>query len=221
MYVWYAAYGSNADDARLRHYLLNCREPAAPLASRAVELPGTLYFATESPVWGGGRGFYDPEAPGTVYARAHLITAGQFSDITDQEMYRRPGAGAGTRTGPRPDAQTQTELKLAEAVVRGRVRLGPGRYETVVCAGDIDGVPLLTFTAPWALGEVELREPSEAYVRRIAAGLHAAGAWAAEEIAAYLARCPGAAGRFTADDVLTLLAGGPGRLPPTPSGEPN
>ncbi|MET9953193.1 histone deacetylase [Streptomyces sp. NPDC006339] len=213
MYVWYAAYGSNADGARLAHYLLKCREPAAPLASRAVELPGAVYFATESPVWGGGRGFYDPEAHGTVYARAHLITAGQFSDIAAQEMYRLPGTALAR--------DRETELKLAEAVARGRVRLGPGRYETVVCAGDIDGVPLLTLTAPWALGEVELREPSEAYVRRIAAGLHASGAWAPEEIAAYLAGCPGAAGRFTADDVLTLLARGPGRLPPTPSGEPN
>ncbi|GAA3393284.1 hypothetical protein GCM10017752_33720 [Streptomyces roseoviridis] len=209
MYVWYAAYGANTDATRLGQYLRRCREPAAPLASRAVELSGVVYFATESPVWGGGRGFYDPEEPGTVYARGHLITLGQFADIAAQEMYRDPA------TAPHRDS------RLTEAVTHGRVRLGPGWYETVVCAGDVDGVPLLTFTAPWTLGEVELREPAEAYVRLIANGLRASGAWAAEDIAAYLAGCPGAVGRYTADDVLGLLAEGPGRLPPTPSGEPN
>lgn len=190
-YVWYAAYGSNMDLERLGRYLRRCREPAAPLESRAVVLPGGVYFATESPVWGGGRAFYDPAADGSVFARAHLITVGQFSDILVQEMYREPGV--------------EPDLDVDDVVVRGRVALGPGRYETLVCAGDVDGVPLLTFTSPWAPADVELREPSAAYVRQLAAGLRAAGGWDAPEIAGYLAACPGAAGRWSADDVLGLM----------------
>ncbi|MFI8824119.1 histone deacetylase [Streptomyces sp. NPDC053431] len=201
MHVWYAAYGSNTDGARLGRYLLRCRDRAAPVASRSVVLDGALYFATESPVWGGGRGFYDPDAPGSVFARAHLITVGQFSDIAAQEMYREPDA----------------DLDLSWAVARGRFAFGPGRYETVVCAGDLDGVPLLAITAPWAMGEVEPRVPAESYVRHIAVGLRASGAWDAEEIAGYLARCPGVVGHWSAADVLALI----GDPSSTPSGEPD
>ncbi|MEV5972061.1 histone deacetylase [Streptomyces sp. NPDC051921] len=200
MYVWYAAYGANTDGARLGRYLVRCRDRAAPVESRGVVLGGAVYFATESPVWGGGRGFYDPDASGSVFARAHLITVGQFSDIAAQEMYREPVA----------------DLDVSEAVARGRVSFGPGRYETVVCAGDIDGVPLLALTAPWAVGEVEFRVPSEAYLRRIAAGLCASGVWDAGEVAGYLARCPGALGHWSAADVLALIDS----TSSTPSGEP-
>ncbi|MEU8621119.1 histone deacetylase [Streptomyces sp. NPDC048623] len=208
-YVWYAAYGSNMHRARLVRYLDGCRDRAAPRASRAVELDGVLYFATESAVWGGGRGFYDPDAAGRAFARAHLISGGQFSDIAALEMYGEPGA----------------DLDLAEVVARGRVAFGPGRYETVVCAGELDGRPLLTLTAPWALAEVELRPPSEAYLRHLAAGLRESGAWTDQEIARYLAGRPGAAGTWTPPDVLALLdlsetspASPPPPAPPPPPG---
>ncbi|MFI8517351.1 histone deacetylase [Streptomyces sp. NPDC085481] len=153
-------------------------------------LPGVVHFATESVVWGGGgRAFYDPGGEGLVLGRAFLVTAGQFSDIAAQEMYRQPGQ----------------DLDLAAVVARGRVEFGPGRYETVVCAGEMDGVPLLTFTAPWGVGDVESRPPSVAYLRHIVAGLREAGDWEGEEIAAYLGACPGVAGRWTAGDLLRLL----------------
>ncbi|HEY3483483.1 MAG TPA: histone deacetylase, partial [Streptomyces sp.] len=69
---------------RLRYYLQGgrptdgsrtypgARDTRMPVRSEAVELPGTVYFATESLVWTGGRAFYDPGAAGTVWARAHL-----------------------------------------------------------------------------------------------------------------------------------------------------
>lgn len=193
MDVWYAAYGSNMHLERLGRYLAGCRDGSAPRESRAVELGGVLYFATESAVWGGGRGFHDPDAVGRTLARAHLISDRQFSDIAALEMYREPGTG--------------TELDLAEAVARGRLALGPGRYETVVCAGELDGVPLLTFTAPWAVAAVELRAPSEPYLRHLTAGLRESGAWTDQEIARYLAGSPGAAGTWTEADVLDLLSG--------------
>ncbi|MEV6331493.1 histone deacetylase [Streptomyces sp. NPDC051909] len=191
MDVWYAAYGSNMHRERLGRYLAVCRDRTEPRVSRAVELGGVLYFATESAVWGGGRGFHDPDSDGRTFARAHLISAGQFSDIAALEMYREPGPG--------------TELDLAEAVARGRLAFGPGRYETVVYAGELDGLPLLTFTAPWAVADVELRAPSEPYLRHLAAGLRESGAWTDHEIARYLADSPGAAGTWTETEVLGLL----------------
>jgi hypothetical protein len=203
--VWYVAYGSNTAAERLRCYLAGGRPPGAsrtypgardprmPAASVAGELPGVLYFATHSPVWQGGRAFYDPTGTGTCWARAHLLTAAQLSDIAAQEMYVPPGR----------------DLDLSPALATGRSRLGPGRYETVVCPGDLHGRPLLTFTAPWHLGEVPLTVPSAPYVRVIAAGLHEAAHWPPHAVAAYLASRPGAAGHWTAEQVLGLAGEAP------------
>lgn len=157
--LWYAAYGSNMHLDRLTCYLTGgrphgglrtypgCRDPRRPVRTTPVMLPGLLYFATESQVWTGGRAFYDPgpglapadDGPGRpgayeLPARAYLLTLSQFSDIAAQEMYREPGG----------------DLDLTEALTRGRARIGPGRYETLVCAGLLDGYPVLTFTAPGA-----------------------------------------------------------------------
>jgi hypothetical protein len=204
--VWYTSYGSNTHAARLACYLTGgapagaartypgCRDRTPPRRSVPVELDGTVYFATHSPVWGGGRAFYDPDAPGRVLARAHLVTAGQFSDIAAQEMYAEPG----------------TDLDLAEVLSTGRSTLGPGRYETLVRAGALDGLPMLTFTAPWALADVPWTAPSAAYLEHLAAGLREAGRWDAATVARYLAARPGAAGHWTAaGGVLTPAGPGP------------
>ncbi|SFE30340.1 hypothetical protein SAMN05216251_102431 [Actinacidiphila alni] len=181
--VWYVAYGSNTHMARLRCYVEGgrgvagggreypgCRDRRMPERSVGVELPGAVYFATRSPVWGGGRAFYDPGAKGRVWARAHLLTVGQFSDVAAQEMYAAPGR----------------DLGLTRVLAEGREELGPGRYETLVHAGDLDGLPLLTFTAPWAAGAVPHVPPSPAYLAHLAAGLREAGRWSDEAITGYL-----------------------------------
>ncbi|WP_426363558.1 histone deacetylase [Streptomyces sp. E-08] len=209
--VWYAAYGSNTHAERLRYYLdggrppeaarefPGCRDPRPPERSVPVVLPGRVYFAGDSPVWGGGLAFYDPAPDGTAWGVAHLLTAGQFSDIAAQEMYREPG----------------DDLDLAEVVATGCGALGPGRYETLVCPGLLDGLPVLTFTAPWSMPHEDgLRAPSAAYLRHLAAGLGRTGAWAHTEVAAYLAACPGAAGHWTAAAVAGLS------VPTAPTGPP-
>ncbi|MFI1150061.1 hypothetical protein [Streptomyces sp. NPDC020817] len=102
--VGYASYASNMHTDRLAAYIAGgtppgagrtypgCRDRRAPERSVAVELAGRLCFATESPVWTGGRGFHDPTAPGRMRARAHLVTVGQVSDIAAQEVYEEPTA---------------------------------------------------------------------------------------------------------------------------------
>jgi hypothetical protein len=107
-------------------------------------LPGGIYFALESPQWTGGMAMYDPGLPGEAAARAYLMTAGQFADVVAQEIYREPGVDLDV---------------LADVVEHGRVELGPGRYETLVHAGDRDGYPIFTFTAPWSAGDVESKSP--------------------------------------------------------------
>ncbi|WP_343036020.1 histone deacetylase [Streptomyces cyaneogriseus] len=154
-----------------------------------MELTGAMYFATESPVWGGGRAFYDPDASGRVLARAHLITVEQFADIAAQEMYRQPGV----------------DLDLVDALTQGRDVLGGGRYETLVCAGQVDGLPVLTFTAPWGMNDIQWVPPSPAYVRFLASGLLSTGAWDEDAVATYVAACPGASGHWSSKDIAALL----------------
>ncbi len=199
--IWYTSYGSNMHLDRLAAYIQGgrppgasreypgCRNPAMPARSIPVELTGAMYFATESPVWGGGRAFYDPQVTGRVLARAHLVTAQQFADIAAQEMYREPG----------------TDLDLGDVLMRGRASLGGGRYETLVCAGQVDDVPVLTFTAPWSMSDVQWVPPSADYVRFLASGLLAAGVWDMEAVASYVASCPGASGHWSEGSITDLL----------------
>ncbi|MFD4904165.1 hypothetical protein [Kitasatospora purpeofusca] len=134
-------------------------------------------------------GFYDPTQDGEMPVRAYLITEQQFSDIAAQEMHRAPGA----------------DLDFTRVLTSGRDQLGPGRYETLVCPGALDGVPLLTFTAPWRLTDAELNAPSAPYLANFARGLAEAHGWPLGRSAEYLATRPGAAGYWTAQAVLEAL----------------
>ncbi|MET9704998.1 histone deacetylase [Streptomyces griseus] len=201
-WVWYTSYGSNMYLERLAYYIKGgqppgaskkypgCRDRRMPSRSVSVELQGALYFATESLVWGGGRAFYDPTADGKVFARAHLVSASQFSDIAAQEMYRSPGE----------------DIDLSAVLSSGVARLGDGRYETLVLAGGLEKFPVLTFTAPWGVVDVSPVPPTSAYLRFIASGLLEAGSWDAGTVAAYLAKSPGAAGHWTAEEIRSLIA---------------
>ncbi|MET7369501.1 histone deacetylase [Streptomyces sp. NPDC005566] len=166
-----------------------CRDRRLPSRSVPVELAGALYFATESQVWGGGRAFYDPEGEGRLHARAHLVSASQFADIAAQEMYREPGE----------------DLDLSEVLTAGVARIGSGRYETLICAGRLEGLPVLTFTAPWSADDVAPVPPSRDYVRFLVSGLLEAGAWDTATVAAYVASSRGAAGHWSERAIRELM----------------
>lgn len=202
--LWYAAYGSNMHPERLARYLRGgtppggrrahpgCRDPRPPERAVPVMLRGLVYFATESDVWGGGRAFYDPDAPDEeAPAHAYLVSRGQFSDIAAQEMGRLPG----------------DDLDLSGVLRSGRARFGPGRYETLVRAGTLDGLPVLTFTAPRPFRSRALppNAPSAAYLRHLGAGLMASHGWDAARAAAYLASRPGAREVWTPEAIAELL----------------
>ena len=213
--VWYAAYGSNMSAARFRCYLVGgrpvggarvypgCRDRRMPRRSAGVVLPGQLYFAGESRVWGGGMGFYDPLDPGEMPARAYLVTVSQFADVVAQEMHRdpEPGPGRGQGRGPGPG------IDLREVLRSGRAVLGPGRDETLVCPGTLDRRPVLTFTAPGRSGAAEWAPPSAGYLRQLAAGLREAHGWGVDRAAAYLASRPGARGAWTAAGIAEAVCG--------------
>lgn len=200
--IWYAAYGSNMHAARFAFYIQGgtppgsrktypgCRDGRLPRRTLPVMMPGGIYFALESPAWTGGMAMYDPDLPDEAAARAYLITRPQFSDLAAQEMYRAPGV----------DIEV-----LDDVVTHGRVRLGDGRYETLVYAGDLDGSPLITFTAPWSSADVALNPPAAPYLAMLASGLRESHQWDAEQITAYLGKRPGVAGVWTPADLEDLV----------------
>jgi hypothetical protein len=138
-----------------------------------------VYFAGESPQWGGGVAFYDHETPGPAVGRAYLVTAQQFADIAAQEMYRVPDPD---------DPIEEIVLGGLDPELDGRHHVGPGHYETLVEVGRIGGAPMLTFTAPHGIDHVEHNAPSEAYLAMLADGLREGHGWDDEAIRSYFDR---------------------------------
>ena len=152
--VWYAAYGSNLEADRFQCYLEGgcppgaartypgARDPGEPLDSRPFRMGGRVAFAWRSLTWGGGVAFHEPDAEGETLARAYLVTVAQFADVLEQEMGREPGV----------------DHDLAEVLAGGRHMVGPGHYETLHLAGELDGHPVLTFSTP-DVAELGLHAP--------------------------------------------------------------
>ncbi|OLT18443.1 hypothetical protein BJF80_15140 [Serinicoccus sp. CUA-874] len=227
MLVWYAAYGSNLHRGRFLRYLqggrpdgahrtyAGARDAAAPRDDVAYHLPGQLRFGWTSPTWGGGIAFYEAsggegrpsgaepeegEGP-EVLARAYLLTDEQFADVVAQEMRRAPGAA----------------LDLTPTLRAGRHAYGPGRYETVHHVGDLEGRPVLTFTAdrPTDLSE---NAPAPAYLRTIASGLVDAHRLSLDEVVRYLRRSPAVGAAWTPGELTELLGEGNTLAGPPPPG---
>ncbi len=185
-HVWYVSYGSNMAAERLSCYVLGgcppggtrvnpgARDPSPPARSLPVDLPGTVYFAGESPQWGGGVAFYDHETPGRAVGRGYLVSSGQFADIVAQEVYRVPQEG------------DPLEAVVTSPLRSGGHTLGPGRYETLLEVGRYDGLPLLTFTCPHGAGHVPHSRPTEAYLDMMRTGLRESRGWDVETIEEYL-----------------------------------
>ncbi len=220
-FVWYVGYGSNLSAARLGCYLGGGRAPGAARTQpgardatparedRPVDLPGTVYFAWESPTWGGGIAFYDhaagppggpgasDDAAGTAAAgRGYLLGHDQVLDVLTQEMHRHPGVD--------PDPALDVD-----AVLAGRPQvLGTGRYERVEPLPPIEGLPALTLTSPVPLADTPTTAPSAGYLRVLADGLADSRGWDAAASGRYLAGLPGAAGTWTPAEVAAAVTAG-------------
>ena len=169
-HVWYVSYGSNMARDRLACYLQGGRPPGAmvtypgardgtlPQAEAGIDLPGTIYFAGESKVWGGGMAFYDHSVPGPTPAKAYLITAEQFADVAAQEMNRPP----------EPDSPL--ERLVFDLPAGSSHSVGPGGYETLLVLDHADGVPMVTFTAAHGSADTEHTQPQEPYLAMLRTG---------------------------------------------------
>ncbi len=193
--VWYAAFGSNLSTARLGCYLAGgvprgasreyegCRDPTPPRDVRVVTLPGSVRFAGESSVWGGGMAFYTPGATGAVHARAYLLRLEQFGDLVAQET-RHPVGSA---------------FELAED---GPTRHGMSQvYDVVLDLGELDGHRMLTLSSS---SDRPARAPSKAYVRTLLDGLAEGFSLELEDRIAYLAALAGMSPVWTEQELREL-----------------
>lgn len=188
--IWYASYGSNLCAARLACYVVGgrpqggrrtypgARDTTPPTRDIALTLPGRIYFAGRSTTWGGGMAFYDHEAPGPTPARAYLVTPEQFADIAVQER----------DDVPHPDSLVERALRdpAVLAAEDDSVQCGEGLYSRLLRVGTIDGAPVLTFTAPHGIDDVEHVAPTAPYLAMIGAGLAESHRWSQAEITSYL-----------------------------------
>lgn len=184
--VWYASYGSNLSRERFLHYLgggrpeganrtyPGARDDTQPADDRALTLPGEMFFAWESPTWGGGIAFYDADSPGPTLARAYRVSEQQFADVAAQERHELPGE----------------DLDLSHVLEHSRHHLGPGRYEALHLVGELDGLPVLTFTAPDP-SVLQRNSPTPAYLATLVTGLRETHDLSDEQIIDYLLARPG------------------------------
>lgn len=199
--VWYVSYGSNMSSDRFLCYVqggrapgagmaeVGCEDPTPPAASEPLRLDRRIYFAAHSKRWeGGGVALLDhaeaPPGEGAL-ARGWLISEGQLNDVVAQENG--------------PSGLATDDLDMARVLSEGTVSLGPGRYQTMVYLGDHKGHPMVTFTAPWTLDEVEsgdapvaLNGPSAGYRDMIAQGLEETHGLQRDDALDYLDDQPGA-----------------------------
>ena len=129
-------------------------------------------------VWRGGTAFYDHDADGrTTAARAYLDDGRTSSPTSPRRRCTAP---------PRPT--TRSWRPRSRGIVDDRHVAGPGRYETLVEVGRLEGVPMLLFTAPHGIDHVEHTQPSPEYLALLGDGLRASRQWDDEDLEAYFGR---------------------------------
>jgi hypothetical protein len=171
---------------------LGCRDRRDPIESRPIPLNFELYFAGRSNTW--PRREEDSDVPGGIafirqnpercptLGRIYLITDEQFNDVVLQENAKKPD---GNRYVP-PFEQlvSQQELPLD----------GDPLYGKILNIGSEEGSPILTFTTG---RHVTLNEPSESYLKEIAAGIRETyPQMSDDDITEYLLQADGVRGKI-------------------------
>lgn len=170
--VWYACYGSNLALGRFRVYLEGgvrtkgsiedppCGAGAAIADHKPYMINRQLYFAGESSKWDGGAVAFlgtEPTEFPVTYGRIFLLSFGQFRHVVQQENGGKPAT-------------------IDYASTRTRTTVSAGWYSELIPLGSVDGIPVMTLTAP--PGRVDRpKKRSEAYVRTILAGLAETFPW--------------------------------------------
>ena len=202
--VWYACYGSNIREERFMCYIQGgtppgalknfsgCKDTAEPKESRKIAIDHEMYFAKESPTWnGGGICFLNPEkdTSAKTLGRTYLINSGQFIDLVRQEL----------------KFEGEIEIDFEELAREGYYNcLNEGRYGLLLFLGEINGVPVVTFTSEVFL-EDEINRPDKAYMSTIIKGLQEIYDLKDRELHEYLHKKTGVSSKISEDELFELI----------------
>jgi hypothetical protein len=199
--VWYAAYGSNVDQARFLTYLAGgpvpgaddvqagAADPTPPRREEPHRFGRGIRFAHHSRRWKGAVAVLDHDANSIgALGRRYLITAAQFADVMAQEN-RRP----------------TVDLPVAELNVNEIRPIGEAAYDGLLLLAFDEGTPVVTFTSPRQPRDLGLAPPSPPYLGTIARGVHEAHDMSPAEVARHLHHAPGVAPTWTVEDIEALI----------------
>lgn len=222
--VMYASYGSNLHRDRFMKYIEGgtppgsrrnypgCTDPSEPEFDIPIRYHGGFraHFALTSSVWRGGIAFMDKtpdDDTATALGRAYKLPIGTFDEVVHFE-------NGGFL------AKTARPVPLDEVLATGRSVTGDGVYETMVHIGDYQGMPVITFTAPFSTHDaltksgsltrnkvrlpVMTNKPSAAYCRMIGTGLQETFGMSEVAAADYLRGMPGAE-KWSRADMVAIL----------------
>lgn len=199
--VWYAAYGSNVDQARFLTYLTGgpvpgtehqqagARDPSPPRRSEPHHFDRAIRFAHHSPRWNGATAILD-HRPGPIGAlgRRYLITKAQFDDVVAQENRR-----------------TVVDLPLDQLDEDEIHPVSDRNYDGLLLLGTEDGAPVLTFTTPSEPEDIDVAAPSRTYLGTIARGILHTHELTPAEIARHLHGAPGVAPAWSIGGIEALM----------------
>ncbi|WP_449538699.1 hypothetical protein [Ferdinandcohnia sp. Marseille-Q9671] len=201
-YVWYASYGSNISRERFLCYIkggrpkgsnlteVGCKDPSLPLKEGFFSIPNQLYFAKEAGRWKSqGVAFIDSKKDSESYtiSKKYLITYDQFLDVLKQE---NNGAKVDIDLNQVKETGSLTFLKKAW-------------YGKIIYLGEDNGYLIYTFTAPWDIEEVTLKQPSHEYLQTIITGLK--DHFSEDSIYEYLKSKPGIKGIYTDGELKSVV----------------
>ena len=178
--IWYLAYGSNLATARFRCYLAGGRPDG-----------GARHYA-------GCRDPSDPTRSQGVEVPGGLVFAGR-SRVWGGGMAFYDRTAASVVAGR---AHLVTTEQLADVVAQES-----DLYSSVVTLGELDGVPMCTFTHP-DLASLAPAAPTAAYLHWICVGLREAHGYDDGRIARYLAAAPGVCGAWTEPEIVAVATAG-------------
>jgi hypothetical protein len=183
--LWYAAYGSNVNRERFLEYIYGgksafngqtypgCRTKQDPIRDYAMMVNRELYFAKNSPPWGGAVAFVRPEpSKSQTLGRAYLITEEQFVDLAAQENGRRPGDPEFRFSYSYSADHAESYFNPSDPGTS--IPGGKLWYGRILLLGTRESWPIFTLTAEWP-GYLDVNTPGRTYLKTVADGIRQLG----------------------------------------------
>ncbi|WP_232824220.1 hypothetical protein [Paraliobacillus zengyii] len=100
--------------------------------------------------------------------------------------------------------QADLKIDLTELIKNGVMTYRDSWYGTLLYLGEVDGYPIVTFTADWDL-DVPFSKPSKQYLTMIMKGLNLTLELKKEEIVDYISSKPGVIDHYNKNEIEELI----------------